>query len=334
MYDFIKKYLFKFDPEFAHALTLNTLKVADKIKLLTLFSEKIILPYECMGLHFKNPVGLAAGFDKNGDYIDVFDALGFGFIEIGTVTKNPQMGNPKPRLFRLEKEAALINRLGFNNKGIDYLIAQVKKTNYQGILGINIGKNRDTPLEKALEDYLYLFQKAAPVASYITINISSPNTENLRDLQQGKLLKNLLSTLKSAQKDQRKYVPLVVKISPDLTVDELKNMADIFLEEQIDGVIATNTTLDRSQIEASMIKSEKGGLSGKPLFARSTLILSQLHELLEEKIPIIGCGGILDSNLAQEKIKAGASLLQIYTGFIYKGPVLIREINKSLRNFA
>lgn len=325
MYHLIKKYLFKLDPEFSHRLTLNILKGAAKINLLSFFSENMLIPYECMGLHFKNRVGLAAGFDKNGEYIDVFDQLGFGFIEIGTVTKKPQVGNPKPRLFRLEKEEALINRLGFNNKGIDYLLEQVKKTNYQGVLGINIGKNRDTPLEKALEDYLFLFQKAAPYASYITVNISSPNTENLRNLQHGTLLKNLLSTLKSAQAEQKKYVPLVVKISPDLTVDELQNMAEIFLEEKIDGVIATNTTIDRPEID---FNNEKGGLSGKPLLSLSTKVLKELHALIGKEIPIIGCGGILNIDDAKQKITAGASLLQIYTGLIYKGPSLIKNINQ------
>jgi dihydroorotate dehydrogenase len=329
-YSLIKSLLFLLEPERSHTITLKSLKLAEKLKLTSCLSKVISRPCQIMGLHFENPIGLAAGLDKNGDYIDALASLGFGFIEIGTVTPKPQPGNLPPRLFRLPEHEALINRLGFNNKGVDYLVENLKKIKYKGVLGINIGKNRDTSIENATDDYLYAFKRVIPFASYITINISSPNTENLRQLQHGDLLKNLLQTLKTEQalffERNRRYVPLVVKISPDLTKDELMQMCEIFLKEKIDGIIATNTTIQRDGIEASPFAVELGGLSGKPLNTRSTEIIKQLHSLLENKIPIIGCGGITTPADAQEKLSAGASLLQIYTGFIYHGPALIREI--------
>ncbi len=325
-YPLIRKILFQLNPETAHHITLHLLKWAEKIGLTRFLPPKTEAPIEAMGLRFPNRAGLSAGFDKNGEYIDALASLGFGFIEVGTITPKPQPGNPKPRLFRLVKEEAIINRLGFNNKGVDYLVEQLKKTKYQGILGINIGKNKDTPIEKAIEDYLYCMKRALPFASYITINISSPNTENLRQLQHGDLLKELLSALKKEQahflEKQKKYIPLIVKISPDLTSDELKSMADIFLSEKIDGVIATNTTLSRDGITSTEI----GGLSGKPLTARSTAIIRELHALLENQIPIIGCGGISNKKDADERIAAGATLLQVYTGLIYQGASLVKEM--------
>lgn len=330
MYSYIKKILFSLDPEIAHEFTLQSLRLLTLLGIDKLCKPMVSKPCEVMGLRFSNPLGLAAGLDKNGDFIDALAALGFGFIEIGSITPKPQSGNPKPRLFRLVKEQAIINRMGFNNKGVDYLIERLKKTKYQGILGINIGKNRDTPIENALDDYLFVLQRVLPYASYVTINLSSPNTEKLRDLQHGELLRSLLKNLKLAQAEymlqHKKYVPLVVKISPDLTQAELAEMAEIFLSEKVDGVIATNTTLSRLGVENSSFVKESGGLSGKPLFTHSTQIIKQLNELLQNKIPIIGCGGIFSPEDAKEKVAAGASLIQLYTGLIYQGPDLIRSI--------
>lgn len=329
-YQYINKILFYFDPETIHYLTLNALRIAEKIGLSRFFPKRISAPCEVMGLHFPNPVGLAAGLDKNGDYIDALATLGFGFIEVGSITPRPQPGNLKPRLFRLPEQTAIINRMGFNNQGVHYLVERLKQTKYQGILGINIGKNRDTPLEKALDDYLFVLKRVQPFASYVTINISSPNTENLRDLQHGEMLRHLLRGLKQEQAtffaDSKKYVPLVVKISPDLTTIELSEMAGIFLETKIDGVIATNTTLSREGVEDSLLANETGGLSGQPLTKRSTEIIKQLHGILQDEIPIIGAGGIMNANDAKEKMQAGARLVQLYSGLIYAGPGLIRDI--------
>ena len=330
LYPIIKKLLFLLDAERAHDITLKTLNLAEKLKLFSCLPSITSHPCQIMGLHFPNPIGLAAGLDKNGDYIDALAALGFGFIEIGTITPRPQPGNLSPRLFRLPDYEAIINRLGFNNKGVDYVVENLKKIKFNGILGINIGKNRDTCIDNAIEDYSYAFKRVIPFASYITINISSPNTENLRQLQHGELLKNLLQVLKTEQalffKNTQKYVPLVIKISPDLTRDELEQMCEIFISEKIDGIVATNTTIHRDGIESSPLATETGGLSGKPLAMRSTEVIKQLSVLLENKMPIIGCGGITTLADAQEKLSAGASLLQLYTGFIYHGPALIREI--------
>jgi dihydroorotate dehydrogenase len=330
-YSIVKKLLFCLDPEKSHYFTLKTLKLLHKLKLTSFLFQTPFSPREVMGLHFPNPVGLAAGLDKNGEYIDALASLGFGFIEVGTITPRPQPGNLKPRLFRLVKQEAIINRLGFNNKGVDYLIEQLKQTKYKGILGINIGKNRDTAIENAINDYLYVFRRVINFASYITINISSPNTENLRQLQHGELLQNLLRTLKAEQmlyfENHKKYVPLVVKISPDLTSEELFQMCKIFLTEKIDGIIATNTTIGRVGVESSPLAAELGGLSGKPLKFLATEIVKQLHTLVEDQIPIISCGGIFSAEDAQEKITAGAKLVQIYTGFIYQGPKLVNEIS-------
>ncbi len=328
-YSLIKKLLFIFPPETAHAVTLKLLRLAHSLRLIKKFISTYSAPSAVMGLQFVNAVGLAAGLDKNGDYIDALADLGFGFLEVGTVTRYPQIGNPQPRLFRLIQDEALINRMGFSNKGVDYLVERLKSIRYQGILGINIGKNRDTTLENAVDDYLYLFRAVAPYASYVTINISSPNTEGLRDLQHGELLQVLLQSLKKEQALQsanlKKYIPLVVKVAPDLTLLELEKMADIFLAEKIDGVIATNTTLNRVGVKNTMLAKETGGLSGKPLTARSTTVVAQLHSLLKNKIPIIACGGIFNSMDAQAKIAAGASLVQLYTGLIYQGPGLIAK---------
>lgn len=324
-YSLLKKLLFQLDPETSHDLTLQALNIAHALKLTKLFSQKNS-PCEVMGLQFPNRVGLAAGLDKNGDYIDALAALGFGFIEIGTIVPKPQEGNPKPRLFRLVEQEAIINRMGFNSKGVDYLVQKLQHIKFNGILGINIGKNRDTPNEKALDDYLLCFKRVAAYASYITINISSPNTQGLRDLQHGDALTQLLRALKQEQAAQKKYVPLVVKISPDLTQQELRDTAEIIVTEKMDGVIATNTTLKRDGVEDSPFAKETGGLSGKPLTVLNTTVIKELREVLQDKIPIIGCGGIFSAQDAQEKFSTGAKLIQVYSGLIYRGPGLIAEL--------
>ncbi len=325
----LKKLLFSLNPETAHNVALQSLALANKAGLIRPATKKS-KPTKLMGLTFPNPIGLAAGFDKSGDYIDALAALGFGFIEIGTVTPKPQIGNSKPRLFRLTEQEAIINRMGFNNKGIDHVVRQLEKTKYRGILGINIGKNKDTELENSIEDYLIGFRAFAPFASYITINISSPNTPGLRNLQHGELLNSLLCVLKQEQHsmslNQKKYVPLVVKIAPDLSAEDLQSVASVFLKEKIDGVIATNTTISRVGVEKSPHRNEAGGLSGKPLQALSTNTIKQLHTILQDRIPIIASGGVMDAKSAQEKFQAGASLVQVYSGFVYSGPEIIGEL--------
>lgn len=287
-------------------------------------------PVEVMGLKFDNPVGLAAGLDKDGDAIDAFGAMGFGFIEVGTVTPRPQPGNDKPRIFRVIPAQGIINRMGFNNKGVDNLIENVKKSHYKGILGINIGKNKDTPIENGKDDYLICMDKVYAYAGYIAVNISSPNTPNLRQLQYGEALDDLLKALKERQKElaakHNKYVPVAVKIAPDLSQEELKQVAESLLRYGIDGVIATNTTLDRELIHDMPHAAETGGLSGRPLQNKSTEIIRSLHEYLKGQIPIIGVGGIDSAMAAREKMQAGAQLVQIYSGFIYHGPDLVKNI--------
>jgi dihydroorotate dehydrogenase len=330
----LKKILFKLDPESAHGVALKGLQLAHRLGLSKFFPSPPRSQHELMGLSFPNAVGLAAGFDKNGDYIDALAMLGFGFIEIGTITPRPQEGNPRPRLFRLTPEEAIINRLGFNNKGVEHLVKAVQKISFRGILGINIGKNRDTPLEKAVDDYLYCWRRVAPYASYITLNISSPNTPELRNLQHGNHLSSLLYSLKKEQAlfaaTQQKYVPLVVKLAPDLTVEELERIAEQLLAEKIDGVIATNTTLSREEILSSPYAAQAGGLSGKPLSQRSTTVIKNLYRCLEDKIPIIASGGIVSEQDALEKITAGARLVQVYTGLIYQDPWWIARLAKKL----
>jgi len=331
IYPFLRPALFALDPETAHTVTLKFLKAGQQLGLNSLFfPNPVSEPVNVMGLTFKNKLGLAAGLDKNGDYIDALAGLGFGFIEIGTVTPRPQPGNPKPRLFRLPEQQAIINRMGFNNLGIEHLLKQVQHTDFKGILGINIGKNFDTPLENAAEDYLIGLRKSYPHASYITINISSPNTQNLRQLQQGEELKNLLSALKQEQHilatQHGKYVPLVVKIAPDLTETEISHIARLLQEFALDGVIATNTTLDRSLVSQHPLAGETGGLSGLPVREKSTAVVKILAAELQGKLPIIAAGGIFSAADAQEKLAAGASLVQIYSGLIYQGPQLLADI--------
>jgi len=283
-----------------------------------------------MGLTFKNPLGLAAGLDKNGECIDALGAMGFGSIEIGTVTPRPQPGNDKPRIFRLVEAEGLINRMGFNNLGVDNLVENVKKAHFDGVLGINIGKNKDTPVEQGKDDYLICMDKVYPYAGYIAINISSPNTPGLRSLQYGEALDDLLSAIKNKQRElqnsHHKYVPVAVKIAPDLTVEELIQVADSLVRHNIDGVIATNTTLERGLVQGMKHGDETGGLSGRPLQLKSTEIIRRLAQELKGQLPIIGVGGIDSVIAAREKIAAGATLVQIYSGFIFKGPPLIKEI--------
>ena len=330
-YPLVKPLLFKLDAERAHYLTLKLLKLSHSCGLDTLLNPKMIAkPVTVMGLNFDNPVGLAAGLDKNGDYIDALAGLGFGSIEIGTITPRPQPGNPKPRLFRLPEHQAIINRMGFNNQGIDYLLQQVEKSQYKGILGINIGKNFDTPIEKASEDYLICLRKAYLAASYITINISSPNTKNLRQLQQGDEIKKLLAALKEEQQrlqaQHDKYTPIVVKIAPDLNDEEIRHIAGLLTQFSIDGVIATNTTIERSAVQGHPLADETGGLSGTPVKQQSTYVVTRLADELQGNVPIIAAGGIMNHTDAQEKLEAGASLVQVYSGLIYQGPNLVHEI--------
>lgn len=335
MYAIVRKILFMLEPERAHTVSLFSLDVLHRLGLLGLFTGKRIdSPVSVMGIEFPNAIGLAAGLDKNGDHINSLAACGFGFIEIGTVTPKPQTGNPKPRLFRLVKDKAIINRMGFNNKGVDYLVEQVKKSKPNCVLGINIGKNKLTPLEKAADDYCSALENVYLFADYVTINISSPNTPGLRELQYGEELDQLLSRLKQSQQylQQRhgKYVPLVVKIAPDLEDDEIKLLAEAFIKHSIDGLIATNTTNDRPDLSDPQ-SCEEGGLSGKPLITKADKVLKSLAGCLQGKMPIIAVGGVFSSADASRKIKLGASLVQVYTGFIYEGPGLVQECAKGVQ---
>ena len=329
LYPLARTALFALDPEVAHHVALHSLKKLNKLHLSRLFSSRQSAPCEVMGLKFDNPVGLAAGLDKNGEYIDALAALGFGFIEVGTVTPRAQPGNPKPRMFRLQDEQALVNRLGFNNHGLDTFIANVKRAKFKGVLGLNIGKNFDTPIERAVDDYVTCLKGVYPFASYVTVNISSPNTKGLRDLQAAAQLEKLLSTLKAEQarlaKQHKKHVPLVLKIAPDLDLKSIRDIAAMTVESGFEGIIATNTTISRDAVRDHPLAKETGGLSGKPLFSPSTEVLRELAKAIKGKIPVIGVGGIMSGADARAKINAGASLVQIYTGFIYNGPDLIRD---------
>ncbi|MEO8330942.1 MAG: quinone-dependent dihydroorotate dehydrogenase [Gallionella sp.] len=336
MYSLIRPALFALDAETAHHLTLVSLRTLHTLGLSGILAPRPAAdPCNVMGLTFPNPVGLAAGLDKNGECIDGLAALGFGFIEIGTVTPRPQSGNPKPRLFRLPQANAIINRMGFNNHGVDALIENVKRSKYQGILGINIGKNADTPIEKAANDYLIGLRKVYAHASYVAINISSPNTRNLRQLQGGDELDALLSQLKAEQEKQAqqhgKYVPLAVKIAPDLDSEQVKRIAALLIKHRIDGVIATNTTLSRVGVEHLPHGNEAGGLSGAPVRDISTAVIRQLAAELSGALPIIGVGGILSGADAANKIDAGALLVQVYSGLVYRGPTLISECCTAIR---
>ncbi|WP_293006633.1 quinone-dependent dihydroorotate dehydrogenase [Nitrosomonas sp.] len=332
-YTLLRPLLFKLDPEFAHRITFGVIQQISKLGLLKNVSISC-QPRNVMGLTFPNPVGLAAGLDKNGEYLDALATLGFGFIEIGTVTPRPQPGNPTPRIFRVPEANAIINRLGFNNQGVEQLVENIKRSNYQGILGINIGKNFDTPLKKAINDYLIGLQKVYCHASYVTVNISSPNTKDLRQLQAADALDQLLGELKSEQAKlaqiHGKYVPMVVKIAPDLDQEQVESIATLLLKHCVDGVIATNTTISRTGIEHLALAQVNGGLSGAPLTQRATVVIRQLHHFLRDAIPIIGVGGIMSASDAQDKLSSGASLIQLYTGLIYRGPDLVGEIAKTV----
>jgi dihydroorotate dehydrogenase len=331
----IRSLLFKFDAEFSHDLTLKALSLSNKIGLLSFLNP----PNPCklrtvMGIPFQNPVGLAAGLDKNANHIDALGKLGFGFIEVGTITPRPQLGNPKPRLFRLPEVQGIINRFGFNNVGLDAAVENIRLSKYKGVLGINIGKNFDTPIERAGEDYLLCMKKVYQYANYIAVNISSPNTKNLRDLQETKALNILLAQLKDEQTRLAdyygRYVPIALKISPDLTNKHLDAISKSIIKNRIDGVIATNTTISRELVSDLFNGKEAGGMSGKPLFKLSNSIIRELHARLQGEIPIIGVGGIFSGKDALEKINAGAELVQIYSGLVYQGRKLVLDACQSI----
>lgn len=331
LYHLVRKALFQLDPEKAHELTFRQLHRLTHSPLQFLLRQSVATkPVQCMGLSFSNPLGLAAGLDKDGDCIDAFGLMGFGFVEVGTVTPRAQAGNEKPRLFRLVEAEGLINRMGFNNKGVDNLVENVKKSNYGGIIGINIGKNKDTPVEQGKDDYLICMDKIYAHAGYIAINISSPNTPGLRSLQYGEALDDLLSGIKAKQLElqslHKKYVPVAVKVAPDLNEEEIIQITDSLVRHNMDGVIATNTTLDRSLVQGLNYCNEVGGLSGRPVQLKSTQVIKLISQELNGKLPIIGAGGIDSLTAAREKMDAGASLIQIYSGFIFHGPKLIKNI--------
>ena len=330
MYSNLRSLMFRLPAETSHDLALDMIGAAGRLRLVSRLARPVQShPVEVLGMTFDNPVGLAAGLDKNAVAVDGLAGLGFGFIEVGTVTPRPQAGNPKPRLFRLPESSAIINRMGFNNLGVDALVERVSRLRYQGPLGINIGKNAVTPVENAVDDYLYCLRRVYAHASYVTVNLSSPNTPGLRTLQYGDSLKLLLEQIKVCQQQLAaqygRYVPIAIKIAPDMTADELILVARTLVEQGMDAVIATNTTLDRALVEGQQYADEAGGLSGGPLTEVSTEVIRTLAGELQGAMPIIGAGGILTGADAAAKIAAGASLVQIYSGFIYRGPELIRE---------
>lgn len=336
MYALIRPLLFALAPETAHHLTLDSLRWAQSMGISGWLSPPVAnsKPSNVMGITFPNRVGLAAGLDKNAAYIQPLAAMGFGFIEVGTVTPRAQPGNAQPRLFRLPQQRALINRMGFNNLGVTALLDNVRAAQFNGVLGINIGKNADTPLTQAVDDYLLGLNTVYPYASYVAINISSPNTKNLRSLQMADAMGDLLRQLKDAQiklTDQHgRYVPMAVKIAPDLSSSDIIAIANTLKHYRMDAVIATNTTLDHSSVQHLPHGDETGGLSGAPLAAASTRVIRQLAHTLAGELPIIGVGGIMCGADAQEKIDAGASLVQVYSGLIYRGPALINECVRAL----
>ncbi len=339
LYALTRPLLFSLNAETAHNMTLPALRKAHAMGLTDKLRKPAPDPRMVMGLNFPNPVGLAAGLDKDGAYIDGLAALGFGSIEVGTVTPRAQPGNPKPRMFRLPSKRAIINRMGFNNGGVDAFVANVQASkfyqNKEGILGLNIGKNASTPIENAVDDYLHCLEKVYPYASYVTVNISSPNTANLRQLQGASELDALLSTLKQAQlrlSDQHKrYVPLALKIAPDLDAEQIMNIADTLLRHKIDAVIATNTTLSHRTVDRVRYGTEQGGVSGEPVFELSNIVIRALKREMGDALPIIGVGGIMNGDDAATKMKLGASLVQLYTGLIYAGPGLVRECAQAIR---
>jgi dihydroorotate dehydrogenase len=338
MYSLIKSVLFKFDPEKIHYFVTDWLKKIHKIAPLNSAIKSFYqiedksLERNVLGLHFKNPVGLAAGFDKNGDFIEEFANFGFGFIEVGTVTPLPQSGNEKPRMFRLKADNALINRMGFNNDGVEALAKKLAVVKRDGlIIGGNIGKNKNTPNENAVDDYVICFDALFDVVDYFVVNVSSPNTPNLRALQDKEPLKHILNTLQNRNLKNNITRPILLKIAPDLSNQQLDDIVEIVQETKIAGVIATNTTISRENLTSpKMLIDEMGGVSGKPLKSRSTEVIRYLSEKSNQSFPIIGVGGIHSSDDALEKLEAGAALVQIYTGFVYEGPGLVKEILKKL----
>ncbi|PSU24626.1 quinone-dependent dihydroorotate dehydrogenase [Photobacterium phosphoreum] len=335
LYRIARSAIFQLDAEKAHDLAIQNFSRFTGTPLDLFYRQHVPeRPVEVMGLTFKNPVGLAAGLDKNGECIDAFGAMGFGFVEVGTVTPRPQSGNDKPRLFRLIPAEGIINRFGFNNLGVDNLVENVKKSTYDGVIGINIGKNKDTPIEKGAEDYLICMEKVYQYAGYIAVNISSPNTPGLRSLQYGEALDDLLAQLKQKQIElaeiHGKYVPLALKIAPDLDDQEISQVCESLIRNKIDGVIGTNTTLDRTLVEGMDHCDEMGGLSGRPLQNKSTDVIRKMAIALDGALPIIGVGGIDSAMAAREKMQAGAQLVQVYTGFIYHGPRLVKDIVNGL----
>jgi len=337
LYSLFRPLLFALDPEAAHDATFKGLGLAAKCGLAQIVLPRPpVSPVTVMGLEFANRVGVAAGLDKNAEHIDALAALGFGFIECGTVTPRPQPGNPKPRLFRLVEADALINRLGFNNDGVKRFLANASRARYRGVLGLNIGKNFDTPNERAVDDYLTCLRAVYARASYVAVNISSPNTKGLRELQHEESLAALLGALKSEQRvlAQRhgKYTPIAIKIAPDLQPAAVVGIARLLVKHGIDGVIATNTTVSRAAVKGVRHGDEAGGLSGRPLRAPATAVIATLARALDGALPIIGVGGILSGADAKEKIDAGAALVQLYTGLIYRGPDLVAECARELAN--
>jgi dihydroorotate dehydrogenase len=337
-YEIARKVLFSTDPETAHELSLESLRLGHHLGATRMLCRTHSQPVTCMGLEFPNPVGVAPGLDKNGDYFEALGSLGFGFVEIGTVTPRPQPGNPKPRVFRLTDAQAMINRLGFNNKGVDHLVRKVRNHRFKGILGINIGKNFDTPMENAVDDYLHCLEKVYPYADYITINISSPNTQNLRDLQGEDELDGLLGSIserRSELADQHgRRVPLALKVAPDLEDDALPLIAGVVARHGMDAVIATNTTITRDGLEGVKHAEETGGLSGAPLKPKADKILAALRTLLPGNIALIGVGGITRGQDAVDKLKLGADLVQFYTGMVYRGPELVNECLQAIADYS
>ena len=336
MYGLARPFLFGLDAERAHGLGLASLEAAYRTGLNPLLSRRPApLKTRAFGVEFPNPVGLAAGLDKNGAHIDALLALGFGFVEVGTTTPRPQAGNPKPRMFRLPEHRAVINRLGFNNDGVDALVRNVEKAQRKGILGINIGKNKDTPNDKAVDDYVYCLERVYALADYVTINISSPNTAGLRDLQERETLRRFIGDLREVQEDlaavHRHRTPMLLKLAPDLTEAEIDATASVLNLARVDGVIMGNTTIGREGVENHRLAGEAGGLSGEPLYGKSTAALRRLRTRLDASIPIIGVGGILSGADAAGKVAAGATLVQFYTGMVYRGPELIGECVKAIK---
>ncbi len=334
IYSLARPLLFKLPPETSHDLALRSLKFTPT----SLFTSGALpdQPKKVMGIEFPNPVGLAAGLDKNADYFNELGRFGFGFVEVGSITPKPQPGNPKPRMFRLKDKNAVINRMGFNNKGVDHLVQQVKQRRYQGVLGINIGKNLTTPLERAHEDYQICMDRVYPYADYITVNISSPNTPGLRDLQLGESLTVLLKTLKASQQQladtHGKYVPVAVKISPDMADEDIDGFCDAAMLHKIDGIIAGNTTSTRTGVEQSPHVGEAGGLSGAPLTVGARATIARLAQRLQGELPVIGCGGICSGEDAAGHLQAGADLVQIYTGLVFRGPALVKEVRQTIQS--